>query len=196
MKRRASFRCSAREMKGSLSSCLVRWRRYYWPRTTTDCPSLWQSVLISDTKLPSDLIMWWVRRTEGWGLGGGGAEVVVLAVRGVGGEGGWCGIWANVQACWRQGGVLITGCMHFVKCRAINLGNYPPPARPPPPPPRPPHPAPQFPSPNVAVCVCLSPSSSITQTNFPGGPCGALSHRNKGTGSSDPALPSAPDVLA
>lgn len=40
-------------------------------------------------------------------------------------EGGWCRFLANAQACWRQGGVLITGCMHFVKCRTINLGNYP-----------------------------------------------------------------------
>lgn len=38
---------------------------------------------------------------------------------------GQCRFLANAQACWRQGGVLITGCMHFVKCRAINLGNYP-----------------------------------------------------------------------
>lgn len=38
---------------------------------------------------------------------------------------GWCRFLANAQACWRQGGVLITGCMHFVKCRTINLGNYP-----------------------------------------------------------------------
>lgn len=181
-------------MKGSLSSRLVRWRRYYRPRTTTDCPSLRQSVLISDTKLPSDLIMWWVRRTEGWGLEGGGAEVVVLVVGGVGGGGGWCGIWANVQACWRQGGVLITGCMHFVKCRAINLGNYPRPPAPhrhnvlPTPPPNS--------LPPMSPYVCLSPSSSITQTNFPGGPVGALSHGNEGTRPSDPALPSAPDVLA
>lgn len=41
--------------------------------------------------------------------------------RGVGG----CRFLANAQACWRQGGVLITGCMHFVKWRTINLGNYP-----------------------------------------------------------------------
>lgn len=39
--------------------------------------------------------------------------------------GGRCRFLANAQACWRQGGVLITGCMHFVKCRTINLGNYP-----------------------------------------------------------------------
>lgn len=38
---------------------------------------------------------------------------------------GQCRFLANAQACWRQGGVLITGYMHFVKCRTINLGNYP-----------------------------------------------------------------------
>lgn len=41
-------------------------------------------------------------------------------VVGVGGGGS-----ANVQGSLRQGGVLITGCMHFVKCRTINLGNDP-----------------------------------------------------------------------
>lgn len=30
-----------------------------------------RSVLISDTELPSDLIMWWVRRTLGVGVGEG-----------------------------------------------------------------------------------------------------------------------------
>lgn len=48
---------------------LVRLRHYDRPLTTADCRSLQRSVLISDTELPSDLIMWWVRRTRG----GGGA---------------------------------------------------------------------------------------------------------------------------
>ncbi len=63
------------------------------------------------------------------------------------------GMPANVRACWRQGGVLITGCMHFVKCRTINLGNYPP----------------QLPSPHVtlfALSLSLSLCVLITQTNI------------------------------
>lgn len=71
------------------------------------------------------------------------------------------GMLANVQACWRQGGVLITGCMHFVKCRTINLGNYllnPPPM----------------------LLYLLSLSPDHTNKYFPSGMVRTLSLGNKG----------------
>lgn len=71
----------------------------------------------------------------------------------------WWGIPANVHAYPRQGGVLITGCMHFLKCRTINLWNCPLPPIPP-------------------RCFICSPSLCPNHTNnyFPSGNVGALSH--------------------
>lgn len=81
----------------------------------------------------------------GEGLGSGDHVVGGVGVRrwaAVGGGGGAeSGLMYRLAA--GEGGGLITGCMHFVKCRAINLGNYtstPTPAAPPSPPgPFPPH---------------------------------------------------------
>lgn len=63
----------------------------------------------------------------GEGLGSGDH---VVGGRGAGRERRWeaVGVGAESGLMYRlaagEGGVLITGCMHFVKCRAINLGNY------------------------------------------------------------------------
>lgn len=94
----------------------------------------------------------------------------ILLCRGEGEQSSWerwglcwrgqCRFLANAQACWRQGGVLITGCMHFVKCRTINLGNYP------------------FYSPSPRIALFALPSSRVPdQTNrssAPGPRGGAL----------------------
>lgn len=119
----------------------------------TNCPSLWRSAVISYGKLPCDLIVYRQgRRGLSWGL-----RWMV-----------WWGMPANVQACWRQGGVLITGCMHFVKCRAINHGNYTPTTTTT-------HPTLKTPIPQC----CFIPSLLFSShKHFPSGVVAALSHGN------------------